>query len=228
MWEADAVDIVHSWYILSYAYKWEGEKTRWVGLCDYIGYKPNTCDSKEFILGLWNLIDEADIIIAQNGDKFDIPRLKTRFLHYNLPPPSPFRSIDTLKAARTFGFPSNKLDNLGQALGEGRKVKHTGFSVWNGCMGGDRKFWGVMKRYNIKDVDLLARIYKRFRPWMSKHPNLLAGNRDLACPKCQSKDYISRGVATRIGASYKQYSCKNCGGWFHESKAESRSSVKNA
>ena len=44
-----------------------------------------------------------------------------------MPPPSPYKTIDTLKIARKyFGFNSSKLDDLGRVLGAGEKVRHGG------------------------------------------------------------------------------------------------------
>ena len=210
VYETNVIEVAQTWYILCYAYRWLGEKTKWVGLPDFIGYKPNTCDTKQFIKSLWDLVDEADIIIAQNGDKFDIPKFKTRFIHYNLHPPTPFKTVDTLKVARKFGFPSNKLDNLGLAMGEGRKVKHTGFSLWKGCMAGDKKSWDTMKRYNIQDVDLLARIYKRFLPWISNHPSLAVYCEGRVCPRCQSPNVFKVGMEYNNTMVYQRYRCKEC------------------
>ena len=41
------------------------------------------------------LIDKADIVIAHNGDKFDLRKLNTRFLFHELGTPSSYQSIDT-------------------------------------------------------------------------------------------------------------------------------------
>ena len=210
VYETNVIEVIQSWYILSFSYKFLGEKTHWVGLPDYIGYKPNTCDTKPFIKKLWDLVDEADIIVAQNGDRFDIPRMKTRFIHYNLPPTSSFKTVDTLKVAKTFGFPSNKLDNLGHVLGEGRKVNHTGFSIWKGCMAGKKASWDVMRKYNIQDVDLLERLYLRFRPWIKNHPSLAVYIDGRVCPRCGSGNVVKCGIETNQKAYYQRFRCKDC------------------
>lgn len=43
------------------------------------------CDDKRIVTSLWNLINEADIVIAHYGDGFDIPMLNTRAILNGLP-----------------------------------------------------------------------------------------------------------------------------------------------
>src|ERR1700719_3656227 len=118
--------------MLSFAYKIAGEKkvhTRC--LADYPGYKKNTEDDKALVTDLWTIFDQADIQIGHNADKFDIKKSNARFLMHKLNPPSPYKTVDTLKIARrAFKLDSNKLDDLGYYLGLGRKLPHTGFHLW--------------------------------------------------------------------------------------------------
>ena len=80
-----------------------------------------------------------------------------RFLYHKLPPPSPFKSIDTVKVARRyFNMNSNKLDDIGRYLGLGRKVVHTGWDLWKRCFNGDRSAWQEMISYNTQDVVLFV------------------------------------------------------------------------
>lgn len=219
-WEQNVIEFVEQWYILCFAYKWLGHKTEVVALPDFSGYKPRAhswmvskTKDRSLMRKLWTLLNKADVVIAQNGDAFDIPKIKTRMIYYGMRPPSHFRTIDTLKAARTFAFNSNKLDDLGDYLGEGRKLKHQGFEVWRGCMAGDSHCWDVMKRYNIQDVNLLERIYLRLRPWMKNHPNLAAYSKHNCCSHCQSNNLESRGVTMSQTMMYRNFRCKDCNGW---------------
>ena len=139
--EGNILDTVADWYMLCFAYKFLGDKkVSSYALPDFPGYKPGSEDDRALIKKLWELLNEADVVIAHNGDKFDIRKANARFAYYNLPPPSPYKTIDTLKIARRyFAFTSNKLDSLGDHLGYGRKLVHTGFHLWKGCMSGDPK-----------------------------------------------------------------------------------------
>ena len=74
-------------------------------------------DDSRITKSMYQLFDEASIVIAHNAQNFDVPMLNTRFLRNGLKPPSPYRIIDTLKEAKKiFSFASNKLDYLGQLL----------------------------------------------------------------------------------------------------------------
>src|SRR6185369_13287900 len=115
-------------------------------------------------------------------------------------------TIDTLKAARrAFKFDSNKLDNIGRYLDEGRKIPNTGAALWRGCVeDGDPKSWRTMRRYCKQDTELLARVYERVKPWMVNHPNmnLYKAVRDrppgIACPTCESTKTQRRGVLIKL------------------------------
>lgn len=214
IYEQNALKVIKPRGIISCAYKWNDEPTEVISLLE-------TKTEKKLVLFLHKLLDIADIVIAQNGDAFDIKRLNSAFIKYRLGPPSPYKTIDTLKVARSvFGFNSNKLDNLGEELDEGRKIKHRGFEMWEACMVGDRQAWKDMKRYNKQDVDLLARIYKRFRPWIKNHPNYSAYMRDMVCPNCGSWNLRKSTDVVNSISIYTRYQCRECHAWSKDVKGK--------
>jgi hypothetical protein len=202
-------------YLLSFAYKWLGDKTTSVrSLPDYKKYKAGSGDDKELVKDLWNLLDQADIVIGHNVDAFDILKANTRFIYHDLEPPQFYRTVDTLKIARKmFKFNSNKLDDLGNFLGVGRKVKHTGVSLWFGCMSGDPDSWEVMCKYNKQDVDLLERVYLKLRTWAPKHPNVNVYSGAEGCTKCSGSSTVKRGFAYTDVSRAQRYYCKDCRGY---------------
>lgn len=217
MWEQNVIQFEKSWYMLSFSYKWLGEKRATThALPDYPGYERAPENDKALVKELWAVLNEADIVIAHNGDKFDLKKSNARFIAHGLNPPSPYKSIDTLKIARRhFKFDSNKLDNLGAYLGVGRKVLHTGVRLWFGCMRGEPRSWRLMRRYNAGDVQLLERVYLKLRPWATGHPNLNNYTRAGACPTCQSSHTQRRGFyATKTGQR-PRIQCMDCGAWSH-------------
>ncbi|MFP5260998.1 MAG: ribonuclease H-like domain-containing protein [Blastocatellia bacterium] len=214
--EGNIVDTVKDCYMLCFAYKWLGDKkVSSYALPDFKGYKPGSEDDKELIKKLWELFNEADVLVAHNGDKFDIRKANARFAYYNLPPPSPYKTIDTLKVAkRYFNFTSNKLDSLGKHLGYGSKLVHTGFNLWRGCMSGDPNAWKHMIEYNKRDVVLLEKIYLHFRPWIQNHPNIsILMNMPNGCPGCGSKNLTKMGTDLTQSGRVQQYQCKACKKW---------------
>src|SRR6266487_356449 len=172
-WETNVLAFKTQWYILSFAYKWLGEKRIHThALPDFTIFTKDREDDSGLVRELWSLLDRADIVVGHNGDRFDLRKSNARFIVHGLAPPSPYKSIDTLKIARRhFNFTSNRLDDLGQYLSVGRKLAHTGVHLWLGCMRGDEKSWTMMRRYNAQDVALLERVYLKLRPWATGHPN---------------------------------------------------------
>ena len=216
VYEQNAIDVKASWYMLSFAYKWQGERTvKTRALPDYKNFKKDKEDDSALAAELHALYDDAKVVIAHNGDRFDLKKSNARFIKHGMPPPSPYQSIDTLKLAKKhFAFSSNKLNDLGAYLGVGRKLPHTGFHLWKGCMTGDPKSWSVMRRYNARDVELLERVYERLKPWSTTHPNMARISGHGECPICASEKTIKRGVKHYNTRSVQQHKCLDCHAWF--------------
>jgi len=218
--DAGAVYVLRDTYILMASYKWYTSKTvKTIALPDFPRYKRNRHDDKDLCCVLRELLDAADIVIAHNGDAFDIKKINSRLITNGFKPPSPFKTIDTLKAARrAFKFDSNKLDNIGRYLDEGRKIPNTGAALWQGCVEeGDPKAWRTMRRYCKQDTELLARVYERVKPWMANHPDLNVWKdyrSRVGCPTCQSLNTQRRGIGVKLKRKYYRFQCRDCGSWF--------------
>jgi hypothetical protein len=169
------------------------------------------------------LLDKADIVVAQNGKRFDIPRLNSRLIQSGYGPYSPVRVVDTLQVAKAqFGFTSNKLAWTSERLTDAPKSKHKkfpGFELWEQCLKDNPAAWAEMKKYNIQDVVATEKLYKKLRPWINNHPNLgvyrSGDGKDLphVCPSCASSNVVKWGAYATQQGSYQRYHCKECGGW---------------
>lgn len=206
------------WYILSWAAKWLGE-TR-------VHYRDqrnatNLEDDSAILADLHALLDEADVVVAHNGDRFDVPKINARFIRAGLPPPSPYRTVDTLKIAKArFKFTSNKLEYLAVYLGvEVKKLAHhrfPGHSLWTAVRKGILAAWQEMKRYNVADVGALEGVYLKLRAWDQRAPNAgayqaLDGDEPV-CPICGGTHLEKRGFAVTNAGKYQRYQCE-CGAW---------------
>src|ERR1700761_1504410 len=216
---AGAVWVERDTFILMFSYKWAHENTvKTCCLPDFARYKRNKHDDKEICKVLHGLMDEADIVCAHNGDAFDIKKVNSRLIVNGFGPPSPFKTIDTLKIARrVFKFDSNKLDNICRYLGEGRKIPNSGAALWKGCVDGDPAAWRTMRRYGKQDTALLVRGYERLRSWAPTHPNLnlykFYQDR-VGCPTCGSENIQRRGTIVKINTKRHRFHCQDCGHWF--------------
>jgi uncharacterized protein YprB with RNaseH-like and TPR domain len=220
-YEQDVIAYQRHWYMLTFAYKWLGDKKTYVkSLPDYPLYKKDKHNDRDLVKDLWKLFDEADIVIAHNGASFDVKKTNARFMKHRLPPPSPYKILDTkLEAKKYLKMDSNKLDDLGDYFNVGRKINTGGFELWLGCEAGDKKSWKKMCDYNIQDVILLEKVYLKLLPYITKHPNVsvIKGNH-LGCPNCGSYHTQKRGVNNSKGSKgviiKQRYQCQDCGAWY--------------
>jgi len=216
VWQQDVIRVIKHRQIISFAWKWLGEAEGHVlALPDFKGYAKDKENNRELIKALHALFCQADITVGHNVVDFDDKRSNTDFIKHGLTPPPPHKRVDTLKAARAaFDFNSNKLDDLGEFLGVGRKVRHPGIDMWIGCLNGDPESWAQMKKYNLGDVGLLERVYLKLRPWMTGHPNLNPMSKaSFTCPACKSANLQCRGFIFLSTGKRQRYQCTDCGKW---------------
>jgi predicted RNA-binding Zn-ribbon protein involved in translation (DUF1610 family) len=200
------------WFCLTWAAKWLFEDKVYSAKL-----KPEEVlrqDDKRIMEGIWKLVNEADIVIAHNAEKFDIPKLNSRFILNGLNPPLPYQVIDTLRhIRRQFGFTSNKLDYVNKLLNLERK-KETSFELWDNCMKGDRKALKEMEDYNVQDVRILEETYLQIRPWIKPHPNMglfILDETEHRCPSCGSGELKDQGKCYNTSANiYELFRCENC------------------
>ena len=212
MWDTDILWIEQDWYLLSYSVKWLGGKHYTKTLTDFPLFKREKNNDRDLVKSLWKVFDEAEILVAHNGNAFDIKKAHARFITHNLPPHSPFVAVDTLSEARKIAkFSSNKLDSVCATLGIGHKLPNTGKDLWKRCMKGDRRAFEEMREYNAHDVVLLEKLYLHLRPWMKTHPNLRLFDGKVGCPICGSQSVQRRGVEHKLTYDVQRLSCNSCG-----------------
>jgi hypothetical protein len=199
--------------VLTWAAAWDGD--------EYVLHDGLHLSTKrEMIEAIHRLLDEADVVVTYNGDRFDLKILNKEFLELGLAPPAPYISIDLYKTVKKyFRFLSNKMDYVCRRLGIPGKVKHRGHQMWLDCMAGKKSAFREMSAYNIHDVVMLEQLFGWLRPWITKL-NYSVFNQQLCCPRCGSGLYQSRGprYSTTRGM-YHRYQCKKCKGWFRGNRA---------
>ena len=208
-----AKQVIENGYMLSWAAKWLGEKEIFYEDLEHQ-------HEKEMLTPLAQLLDEADIVVAHNGDNFDMPHIQGRFLVHGIKPPSPYKQVDTVKIARKeFNFPSNSLEYLSTVLElknkKGGHEKFPGFLLWLGVLRNDPEAWKEMREYNVIDILTLEELYLKVLPFARFHPNV--GVYDVGehpvCPKCGSDHIHYRGYAHTNVGRYHRFQCNDCGGW---------------
>lgn len=206
------------WSILSFSYKWLGEKK--VLHHNTGGRGPSKVrDDVAIMKLLWAVLNEADIIIAQNGVSFDIKKINARFIELGIMPPAPFKVVDTMLEARKIAkFTSNRLAWLSEILTDTPKSEHKrfpGFELWTECLADNAEAWKEMRKYNDIDIRATEKVYLQLRPYIIGHPNVAAYDDDdtRRCPKCGSSTMQRRGLALTQTGQYQRYQCGSCSGW---------------
>jgi DNA polymerase elongation subunit (family B) len=216
----DVNQIKTDWYIIAWGAKWLGEPVSKLIYRDQ--QHAAQIDNDKAILGeLWNLLDEADVVITQNGEKFDCPRLNARFMLHGMKPPRPYRHIDTYKLVKKVAaFTSNGLDYLTKKFcTKYKKLSHKkfpGLSLWTECIGGNKQAWAEMRRYNTHDVLSTEEFYMKIRAWApeSMPTPFLSEKASTLCKTCGEKGRMTKqGVSIKNKFKYQQWQCQICGKW---------------
>ncbi len=213
-----ALNQIHSdWHVLSFSAKWLGSpasKTIYKDQRNAV----NIEDDRALLRVLWKLLDEADIVVTQNGKSFDQKKLYARFVLHGFQPPSTCKHIDTrVLAKKHFGFTSNKLEYMTDKLCvKYKKLKHkkfAGFELWRECLAGNLDAWKEMEKYNKYDVLSLEELYQKLIPWESGFNFSLYTDDAVHVCTCGSDDFKKRGYSFTTVGKFQRYQCKDCGSW---------------
>jgi len=217
---------VHDWTrMICFAAKWaDSDKV--------LFFSERQHGHERMVRKLYELVDEADVIVTYNGDRFDVSHANREFALLGLTPPSPVFSVDLLKVVKKqFKFASNKLAHITEQFGLSGKMDNSGHQLWRDCLYGDepvkRAAWREMKKYAMQDVVTTEELFHRIKPWIPRLPNpsLFDGETGYdRCPACGGSELEARGKVTTGLAVFQQYKCKDpaCGRWSRSGKAVGR------
>lgn len=209
--------IVEDWSVLSWAAKWVGAPASEL-MYDDVSMQKDLKDDKRILKRIWALLDEADVVLTQNGKKFDEKKLYARFALHGLGKPSKFRHIDTLQIAKKhFAFTSNKLQYLTEQfctkyVKSGHK-KFPGNMLWIECLKGNPEAWAEMKQYNPMDILSLEELYlDHLRQWDDSINFNVYHDEEMEYCSCGSTDFVklNKFFTTNVG-KFELFRCKSCG-----------------
>ena len=192
---------------LTWAAKWLGNKKV------YFRHE----NAPDFVTTLWQMMDEADVIVGYNSKKFDRKYISTMFFEEGMPPPSLSHDIDLYPIVRgKFQFPSYKLAYVAERLLPVGKLKHAGFGLWEAYMDGEAWAKKQMKEYNIQDAVITEMLYEKVLGWITNHPNhglYVEDQENPICRNCGSDKVKKNGPEydTTGVFAYERYKCTNCG-----------------
>lgn len=208
-------NIIQEWYMISAAWKWLGEsKTHAISvLDDRETFSKDPTNDYVVIKKLHEVLSQADAIVHHFGDRFDLPKLNTRFIALGFDPIPPLVQIDTYKIAKKeFKFMSNRLDYIAKYLGFEGKM-HTPPELWLDCLQGKVGAVRTMVQYNKQDVDVLEQVYIKLAPFTNSkfNQNVWSDEGELVCSLCGESNF--RQVKDRVQRVnvMRQVQCKCCG-----------------
>lgn len=207
------------WHLMAFAAKWLGDKK--VVYHDQRESRSLRND-KKLAKTLRDLINEADVIVSQNGVGFDLPRLNARLEQHDEELPKRVDHVDVLKIKRkVYAFTSNRLAYTSSILNKKyQKLSHKKFpgkDLWKQCEAGNEEAWEEMKLYNIYDVLSLEEEYIRLAP---KDTSVDRASEAGNCRVCDGSNLQSRGFEITGAGRYRRYQCQDCGAWMKGSKNE--------
>ena len=228
-------NIIKGASIICGAWKWLGDKrVHSASVTDHINnFKKDRNNDRAVVLELKKAIEQADVVVAHNGDKFDIKWFNTRCLYHGIPEVAQPFTIDTLKVAKKYyKFSSNRLDYLGKYLNVGRKIK-THNSMWlaivdlNVPVKEAVALTKKMERYNKQDVLLLEAVFKKLRHrCVLPNANLFHDTPIALCPNCGSDNLQRNGYTVNKSGRYQRLHCMDCSSWMQEKKAIDTTKIK--
>jgi len=208
--------------IICICYKWEGERAVYALTWD------KKHNEKRMLEKFLREVNKADEIVTHNGNKFDIPWVRTRCAVNHVPMMPHYISIDTYAEVKhKFNFASNKLSYIAKVLGLGEKLDTGGSKLWKQVLMGETElenndFWerlilgnnaaalDKMVRYCQQDVRLLEQVWESLNTYIK--PKSHFGGGTNYCPECGSNRLVvNQHRITAAGSHRIVLKCRDCG-----------------
>jgi DNA polymerase elongation subunit (family B) len=195
--------------IICICYKWEGDDKVYS-----LNWDKNQ-DDKAMLEKFIAVANEAYELVGHNGDRFDLPWIRTRCLFHGIPCFPNYTTIDTLKQARSkFRFNSNRLDYIAQYLGVGEKSETGGFDLWKDIVLNNSQIaMKTMIDYCKNDVVILEKVFQHIKNYVphKSHFGVLETGEKTSCPECGSEDLRhSQTRYSAAGTPRVQVQCNDC------------------
>ena len=195
--------------IICICYKWEGDDKVYS-----LNWDKNQ-DDKAMLEKFIVVANEAYELVGHNGDRFDLPWIRTRCLFHGIPCFPNYTTIDTLKQARSkFRFNSNRLDYIAQYLGVGEKSETGGFDLWKDIVLNNSQIaMKTMIDYCKNDVVILEKVFQHIKNYVphKSHFGVLETGEKTSCPECGSEDLRhSQTRYSAAGTPRVQVQCNDC------------------
>jgi len=224
------IQIVEPTRMLSFAAKWEHEnRVMFESEFDFTQaeeFAPRVAWEERhhhMVEKAWELLNNADVVVGYNSDKFDLRHLNREFRLAGLGLPSPFASVDLYKVIKADEeWLSHKLAYVTERYRLTGKMTNDGFALWRGCLEGDPKMWRQMRRYNKRDVVTTEELLHACSDLTSMPALALYDDEPILeghCPTCREQGQ-RRGFAYTKTRRYPRYFCPTDKKWFRGNRSD--------
>jgi uncharacterized protein YprB with RNaseH-like and TPR domain len=138
---------------------------------DQMNPRWRTCrsDDRAVLEAIVAELGRYDIWVAYNGASFDVPFLRTRLMHWDLPPLPDRKLVDPLLLARRkLRLSFNSLEQLAHHLRVGRKRRVAPDAWLRAGLDGCPRAMDLIARHCEKDVRLLVAVLERLKHYSSQ------------------------------------------------------------
>lgn len=202
-------NIIKERAIICICYKWEDDDKVYSLNWD------KDQDDKSMLEKFITVANEANELVGHNGDRFDLPWIRTRCLFHRIPCFPNYTTLDTLKQSRSkFRFNSNTLNYISQYLGVGEKSETGGFDLWKDIvLNNSQTAMKTMVEYCKNDVIILEKVFHHLKNYVphKSHFGVLSTGEKSSCPECGSEDLrYSKTRYSAAGTPRIQVQCNDC------------------
>ncbi len=197
--------------IICITYRWLHEKKAKALVFDL-----ETLDDEAIIREFDTIIQEADVIIGKNNNKFDNKHINFRRLLHGLPAiPDWTKRSDDLESQmrRHFNMQSFSLDYFSKLMGQGGKMKMELQDWIDIVQNRSKKKLKKMVDYGKKDADDTAELILKVWPYVSPKFNHSVHQGKLCCITCGHKRIVEDKIRVDGGRKTQTFWCPSHKGY---------------
>lgn len=129
------------------------------------GFRGN---DKETVQQIAGVLADHDLLVAHNGNRFDVPFVRTRLLRWGLPRLPELKLVDPMLIAfRKLRLRSNGLGNISDHLGISDRKTPLYLSLWmDAILNGSRKSMDKIVEHCVADVNVLEGVLNVVKPYI--------------------------------------------------------------
>lgn len=207
--------------IINFGYKWNDDpdqpEVKILNAWDYPNWDKNINDDSEICKDIIPIIKEAEVVVTQNGKKFDWKFIETRLALNGLERLQKPSHVDTRRiASKYLHLVSNSLKDMATIFLEEKKMDNEGWNLWVRVMDKDPEAMDIMSRYCKQDIVTTEALFEEFRKYCGPGdglPNFNSYRRDgvECCPNCGKFNLMKNGTKPRLNHIAQMWLCKDCG-----------------